>query len=87
MPRGLGLILFGGLGYVLIYASVANAGRFATQPWAGLREDAYTGNRSTGDGPDAAPAVAPPTTGHRAARMVSGPTRTPRRPVNAGVLV
>ncbi len=55
MPRGLGLILFGGLGYVLLYAAVANSGRFATQPWAGLREDAYTGNRSTATGPDEAP--------------------------------
>ena len=47
MPPGLGLILFGGLGYLLVYASVANSGRFASHPWAGLMEDAYTGDRST----------------------------------------
>lgn len=29
-------------GYTLIYASVANQGRFATDPWAGLFADAYT---------------------------------------------
>jgi len=47
---GLGTILFTGLGYVLVYAAVANHGRFATHPWAGLLEDAYTGNRSTAAG-------------------------------------
>lgn len=47
MPPGLGLILFGGLGYVLVYASVANHGRFATHPWLGLLADAYTGETST----------------------------------------
>lgn len=55
MPPGLGLIVFAGLGYVLVYASVANAGRFATHPWAGLLEDAYTGNRSAAPGIDSAP--------------------------------
>lgn len=33
------LLLFGG--YVLVYASVANGGKFATEPWAGLFTDAY----------------------------------------------
>lgn len=47
MPPGLGLIIFGGLGYVLIYASVANRGRFATHPWAGVLADAYTDGATT----------------------------------------
>lgn len=29
-------------GYVFIYASVANQGKFATDPWAALLADAYT---------------------------------------------
>lgn len=37
---GIGL---GFLGYVLAYASTANHGRFATQPWLGVVADAYTG--------------------------------------------
>lgn len=28
-------------GYTLVYASVANHGKFATEPWAGLFGDAY----------------------------------------------
>lgn len=31
----------GFVGYVLVYAAVANKGRFADQPWQSLREDAY----------------------------------------------
>lgn len=31
------------IGYVLVYGSVANHGRFATEPWSGLFADAYTG--------------------------------------------
>lgn len=31
-------------GYTLVYAAVANRGRFATDPWAGLFADAYTSN-------------------------------------------
>lgn len=41
---GIGL---GFLGYVLVYAAVANHGRFATSPWAGLVADAYTGEHVT----------------------------------------
>lgn len=33
------LLLLGG--YLLIYAAVAKSGRFATQPWEGLFQDAY----------------------------------------------
>ena len=33
------LLLFGG--YVLVYASVANGGKFAAEPWAGVFTDAY----------------------------------------------
>lgn len=29
------------VGYVLCYASVANHGKFATEPWRGLTADAY----------------------------------------------
>jgi hypothetical protein len=47
VPPGLGTILGLGIGWVLVYASVANSGRFATRPQAGLFEDAYTGDRST----------------------------------------
>lgn len=87
MPRGLGLILFGGLGYVLLYASVANAGRFATHPWAGLQEDAYTGDRSTATGPDTGTTAPLPTaTTKPGATLLSGGTTT-RRPRQTGQLV
>lgn len=33
------LLLLGG--YILVYASIARGGRFATEPWQGLFEDAY----------------------------------------------
>jgi len=33
--------IVGFIGYVLVYAAVANKGRFADQPWQSLREDAY----------------------------------------------
>jgi hypothetical protein len=39
------LLVFGG--YVLVYAAVARGGRFATEPWAGLYEDAYTGDQTS----------------------------------------
>ena len=29
------------IGYVLVYAGVANGGKFATQPWMGILNDAY----------------------------------------------
>lgn len=48
MPSGLGVIVFIGAGYLLVYAAVANGGRFAAAPWAGLMEDAYTGSRGGG---------------------------------------
>jgi hypothetical protein len=35
--------LFVFAGYVFLYASVASGGKFATEPWAGLFADAYTG--------------------------------------------
>ena len=38
------------VGYVLVYAATANHGRFATEPWAGLLADAYTGSTSSGAG-------------------------------------
>ena len=31
------------IGYVLVYASVANHGRFYANPWAGVLHDAYDG--------------------------------------------
>lgn len=89
MPPGLGLILFGGLGYILIYASVANRGRFATSPWAGLQEDAYTGKRSPALEPDAG--VPPPAqatlTKTPGAFVSSGGTHSHRRRRVAGVTV
>lgn len=30
-------------GYTLVYAAVANGGKFAATPWEALRADAYTG--------------------------------------------
>lgn len=36
------------LGYVLLYAGIANHGRFATQPWAGVYADAYDSGIGTG---------------------------------------
>ena len=38
------LLWFGG--YLLVYAAVANGGRFAAEPWEGLFNDAYTEERS-----------------------------------------
>jgi hypothetical protein len=35
--------LFVFAGYVFLYSSVAAGGKFATEPWAGLFADAYTG--------------------------------------------
>jgi hypothetical protein len=64
---GLGAILFGGLGYVLVYASVANHGRFALHPWLGLLADAYTGETST-----AADAQPPASSSSSSAQAPSG---------------
>lgn len=33
------LLLLGG--YLLVYAAIAKSGRFATEPWEGLFQDAY----------------------------------------------
>lgn len=82
MPRGLGLILFGGLGYLLLYAAIANGGRFAAHPWAGLQEDAYTGDRSTATGPTSGDLAPEPTlagTTRNAAQIISGGSTAPRR--------
>lgn len=50
---GIGL---GFVGYVLVYAAVANHGRFATSPWAGVIGDAYTGEHvDIGKGPQPVP--------------------------------
>lgn len=38
--------LFVFFGYVFVYASTAAGGKFATEPWAGLFADAYTGTAS-----------------------------------------
>lgn len=35
------------IGYVLVYAGVANGGKFATQPWMGILDDAYSQGSST----------------------------------------
>lgn len=34
-----------GIGYMLVYAAVANGGVFATQPWLSLVDDAYSYKR------------------------------------------
>lgn len=47
----LGLIsffLFGG--YTLVYAAVANGGKFAAAPWEALRRDAYDDAAAAGAG-------------------------------------
>lgn len=36
------------IGYVLVYAGVANGGKFATQPWMGIIDDAYSQGSSAG---------------------------------------
>jgi hypothetical protein len=89
MPRGLGLILFGGLGYLLLYASIANSGRFASHPWAGLQEDAYTGDRSTATGPAGTSTAPEPTlsTTQPGATILAGRTRAPHRRAQTGTLV
>lgn len=33
------------VGYTLVYAAVANSGKFAAAPWEALRTDAYTGGK------------------------------------------
>lgn len=62
MTPGLGVIIFGGLGYILAYAAIANHGRFATHPWAGVVADAYTSPASPGadSGGQGVPGPAPP---------------------------
>lgn len=37
--------MFGG--YMLVYAATAKAGAFATEPWATLFSDAYTGSTAS----------------------------------------
>lgn len=46
------------IGYTLIYAAVANRGRFATDPWGALLADAY----DTTPGTPSAVSPLPPTT-------------------------
>lgn len=41
--------LFVFAGYVFLYASTAAGGKFATEPWAGLFADAYTGAQISGN--------------------------------------
>ena len=43
-------------GYVLVYAAIANHGKFATDPWLGVLADAYQ------DQPTTAPSAPSPTT-------------------------
>lgn len=43
------ILVFGG--YALVYASVAAGGKFATEPWLGLVQDAYVGNLYPGQTP------------------------------------
>lgn len=45
----LSAVLFAG--YTLVYAAVANGGRFATTPWEALRANAYDGGSSDGSAP------------------------------------
>lgn len=40
------------VGYTLVYAAVANAGRFAERPWDALRASAYTDDPNAGGGDD-----------------------------------
>lgn len=42
-------------GYLLVYAAMANGGRFATAPWRGLFEDAYQSAKDPSTAPSAAP--------------------------------
>jgi len=49
-------------GYILIYAAVANKGKFAKQPWIGVFRDAYGVDTSTGTGATTAPSAGASTT-------------------------
>lgn len=62
-------ILFVFFGYVLVYASAAAGGKFATEPWAGLFADAYTDANTTSPIAAGIASVTP-----------TGPTTTPSRP-------
>lgn len=60
------------LGYLLVYAGIANHGAFASEPWAGLLGDAYT----TGEMPPGA--LGP--TGSDAEPSGPSSSRSPLRP-------
>jgi hypothetical protein len=47
-PVSLATLYFG---YLLVYAAVANHGRFATSPWAGVLGDAYPASGGVTKGP------------------------------------
>ena len=78
MNPGLATILFGGAGYLLVYASVANHGRFALHPWLGLLADAYTGDTSTASSSSSSSPPAPsassstPSSAATAAELLTG---------------
>lgn len=51
LTLGLGLAFFG---YLLVYAAVADGGKFAYSPWEGTRSIAYETRAPAGDGGDTA---------------------------------
>jgi hypothetical protein len=76
------------IGYVLVYAGVANGGKFATQPWMGIIDDAYSqgasqsGSSGSGGSASSSSGSATPTqkgthiTGSGASQSSSNPAST-----------
>lgn len=67
------LFVFGG--YILVYASVARGGKFATDPWAGLYADAYEDTGAAATTTAAAPTGLPTGTQVNQATNPQGFTR------------
>lgn len=72
------LVMF--VGYTLIYAAVANRGKFATEPWLGLMGDAYLPSApgpSSASG-DTTPSVSPGATTPPASHVTRGRITLPQ---------
>lgn len=73
------------IGYVLVYASTANGGKFATQPWMGILQDAYANANSNTSGGTGSSTGAPSTENQKSTKITSGrstPTTTSSTPNN-----
>lgn len=63
------------VGYLLVYASVANHGKFAKEPWLGVTSDAY-------EAPDASSNSGAPPTGGSSSNSSPGATSVIPRGTN-----